>query len=110
MKFVKYGRFAFVIPYIIVPFFLMFGFGYDFASATVLALFMPFGIGFTLFAIYPVCWLISIACCVVDAKMRSEFGERIRTINTRTLVFIGMWIVVYLASVVFFVSNFSLSI
>ena len=57
----KVGRFAYLLPYLILPFVCMIAFHEDLPEAFLLTFFLPFGIESFAIILFPVSWLVSLA-------------------------------------------------
>ncbi len=62
---IKWGRFAFLIPYIVVPVFIMVKWQENFATALLLTFGLPMGIESPIVILFPAGWLITIICFIL---------------------------------------------
>ena len=107
-KAAKFGRFAFILPYIITPIVLMLQYPEENKwDAFLYAFFLPFGIESPVIFLYPVCLtitVISLIICGKNSKKTDDKKEK-RANKIITGVIIGIIILVILA-VVDFIRNF----
>ena len=81
-KLVKWGRFAFLLPHLILPFYVAAVYNENFDSGGLtLAFLIPFAIKSPLTLLYPVCLAVSLLCfllCARDCKRKNDAAERKR--------------------------------
>ena len=104
----KFGRFAWLLPYIILPFVVAIMYQNSIADGFLLTFFMPVGIESPAILFFPFCWLISLVCfilCGISAKKtkKGKIGNIISIIVT------ALFTVIHVVIVLLFLLNFSIS-
>ncbi len=109
IKAAKFGRFAFILPYIIAPIVITMQYNEDIKEAFLYAFFLPFGIESPIIILYPVCWIITIASIITCHKSSKETGDkkekRVNKIITGIIILIAVLIIL---AVIDFVRNFKI--
>ena len=106
-KVVKIGRFAYLLPYIIMPVIVMIAYQEGLSEAFIFSYFLPFGIESPAIILYPVSWIASLVCFILCAiaSRKTKNGKGTNIICT---VITGIWIVIHIALIVVFLSNFTI--
>ena len=66
---VKWGRFAFLLPYIVLPPFISSLYNISLLQAALINYLLPLTIEPYILILYPICWIISIACYIEHENM-----------------------------------------
>lgn len=105
----KLGRFAFLLPYIVMPFLVMQLYHEDLDAGMLFAYFMPMGIESPVIILYPVCWIITIVSFILCAKeCKQNDDKKGRKINRLILLFAAIWTIVHIIAVIRFIANFAI--
>ena len=108
-KVVKIGRFAYLLPYIIMPFIVMIAYQEGLSEAFIYSYFLPFGIESPAIILYPVSWIASLVCFILCAIASRKVNKGKGT-NIICAVITGIWIVIHIALIVVFLSNFTIAL
>lgn len=106
-KVVKIGRFAYLLPYIIMPVIVMTAYKESILEGFVYSYFMPFGIESPAIILYPASWIASLVCFILCA-IASRKTKNGKGTNIICAVITGIWIVIHIALIVVFLSNFTI--
>lgn len=105
----KVGRFAYLLPYLILPFVCMIAFHEDLPEAFLLTFFLPFGIESFAILLFPISWLISIACFILCGKQSRKNNSRKEKVqNFVCAIITGVWATIHIGLIIFFIANLSL--
>lgn len=105
----KPGRFAFLLPYIVLPLFVMLFWHEELTEAVMFPYFLPFAIESPVIILYPVCWIITIVSFILCAKEAKQNNDKkARTVNRLLFAFAILWTVVHIIACVHFIANFTI--
>ncbi len=106
----KLGRFAFLLPYIVLPLFVMLFWHEELTEAVMIPYFLPFAIESPVIILYPVCWIVSIVSFILCAKeCKRNNDQKGRKVNRLILLFAVIWTVVHIIACVHFIANFTIA-
>ena len=102
----KVGRFAYLLPYLILPFVCMIAFNEDLPEAFLLTFFLPFGIESFAIILFPVSWLVSLACFILCGKQSRKNKSRKEKIqNIVCAIITGVWATLHIGIIIIFLLN-----
>ena len=107
-KVVKIGRFAYLLPYIIMPFIVMIAYKESIIEGFIFSYFMPFGIESPAIILYPISWISSLVCFILCA-IASKKVQKGKGSNIICAVITGIWIVIHIIMMIGFISSFTIS-
>ena len=106
---IKAGRFAFLLPYLIIPFVLGLTYSENLSEALTYTVFMPLGIESPVIILFPVCWIISAVCFVLCFSENRKNGDaQAQKRNLALLIFTAVLAVIHIIAVIAFGSNFQI--
>ena len=101
---VKIGRFAYLLPYIIMPLVVMIAYQEGLSGAFIYSYFLPFGIESPAIILYPLSWIVSLVCFILCA-IASKKTKKGKGANIICAVITGIWIIIHIILIVDFISN-----
>ena len=107
-KIFEIGRFAYLLPYIIMPFIVMTAYKETILSGFVYSYFMPFGIESPAIILYPVSWIASLVCFILCAIVSRKTNKG-KGANIICAAVTGIWIVIHIIMMIGFISSFTIS-
>ncbi len=108
-NFFKAGRFAFLLPYIIMPIIIMSVYGDGFDVGFVFAYFIPMGIESPAIIIYPICWILSIVSFIICAVNSKKYdNSKDKKTNIIIAVMAGIWTIVHIILIIIFMNDFTI--
>ena len=110
-KLLKIGRFAFIIPYLVMPFCVMAAYHVDLEEAMRFAYLMPFGLETWCAVLYPIGWLITIVCLILCHRTAKKDGDTAALKVNTVITVIAVWVaVVFLVAAGIFMMHFSMEL
>ena len=107
---VKCGRFAYLLPYVVLPFFCMFFFNVDFGSAWILSYAIPFAVESPILLLFPVCWIISVICFVrTFRENKGTQDSKAQKRNVFYLLLTVLWTLIHIVLMFLFITNFRMN-
>lgn len=104
-KLIRLGRFAYILPYLMMPLILMLGYAEGFSDAVVISFCLPFGIESPFVLLYPIGWIISIVCFILCAVENKRNHDRKAQIINSLLIGIAILIAVILVALIVYMIN-----
>ena len=105
----KYGRFSFLIPYIIVPIFIVLRWKESATEALLISFFMPLAVESWIVLLYLICWIITIVSFVLCFReSRKNRDREKRKINWILLGIILCWVTIHVFLIINFIRNFKI--
>ncbi|MBE6851333.1 MAG: hypothetical protein E7504_06315 [Ruminococcus sp.] len=106
-RLMKVGRFAFILPYILMPIIVMMQYSVPIEEGFAYTFFFFFGIESPFVLLYPICWIISIICFILCAKEnKRNQNKKGQMINTAAIILTLLWVVIQAILVIYTINNF----
>ena len=108
-RFAKFGRFSFIIPYIVMPVMITLCFNGSFSDALVYSVFMPFSIESPLIILYPICWILTVVCfvyCFIESRKNGD--KKAKTVNIILFATFILLFVIHMILIADFIANFEI--
>lgn len=103
---IKIGRFAYFLPYIIMPLIVMALYQEEFSEAALLSFFLPFAIESSVIILYPLSWVTSVVCFILCAVESKRTGKG-KVANIIFAIITGVLLIFYVALILLFLFNLS---
>lgn len=107
-KVVKIGRFAYLLPYIIMPFIVMTAYKESILEGFIYSYFMPFGVESPAIILFPISWIASLVCFILCA-IASRKTKTGKGTNIICAVITGIWTVIHIVMIIGFLASFTIA-